>query len=231
MAPLHEVRFPNETQDYRNARNELLQSERELRQQLERVAQQRRTLPLGGKLKEDYVFEEKNGKRVKLSELFGDKSTLVVYNFMYGPESGRGAMEQPCPMCTSMLDGLDAQAKHVTQRVALAVVAKSPVDRIEAFARERRWTDLRLLSSGGNSYNADYQGERADGAQAPALNVFTRRDGGLYHTYAPELMFVPSEQGQDYRHVDAIWPLWSVLDMTPEGRGADWRPKLSYGRE
>jgi predicted dithiol-disulfide oxidoreductase (DUF899 family) len=131
-------------------------------------------------------------------------------------------------MCTSMLDGLDAQARHVTQRAALVIIAKSPVDRIEAFARERGWTGFRRLSSAGNGYNADYHGERADGAQAPALNVFARRDGSIFHTYATELMFTPSEQGQDYRHVDMLWPLWNVLDMTPEGRGADWRPKLAY---
>jgi predicted dithiol-disulfide oxidoreductase (DUF899 family) len=160
-----------------------------------------------------------------LSELFGDKDTLVLYSFMYGP-----AMPQACPMCTSMLDGLTGQAQHVNQRVSLAVVAKSPLERIRAYARERGWTGLRLLSSAGSTYNRDYFGEGPDGSQWPSLNVFVRRNGKIYHFYHTELLFAQAEPGQNNRHVDSIWPLWNVLDFTPEGRGTDWYPRLSYGQ-
>jgi predicted dithiol-disulfide oxidoreductase (DUF899 family) len=88
---------------------------------------------------------------------------------------------------------------------------------------------LPLLSSAHNTYNADYQGETAEGDQRPALNVFTRHADGIRHAYCTELMFVPSEPGQDQRHVDAIWPLWNLFDYTPAGRG-DWRPALTYGK-
>ena len=216
-----DVRFPNESDAYRTARNALLDAEIALRRQTEAVAAQRRALPEGGEVPEDYVFEGEEGP-VRLSELFGDKSTLVLYNYMYGPK-----MEQPCPSCTSMLDGMNGQARHVTQQVALAVVARSPLERILAFTRPRGWTGLRLLSSAGNSYNVDYKGESPDGSQNPTMNVFTRSGGKVRHAWSSELMYAPRDPGQDPRHVDIVWPLWSVLDLTPQGRGA-WYPKLSY---
>ena len=164
------------------------------------------------------------GLAEKNFELFDDgKDTLIIYNFMYGPEAAR-----PCPSCTSILDSLDGEAPHVAQRANLAVVAKSPIERIREFAKERGWRNLRLLSSQGSTYNHDYQGENAKGEQMPALNVFVRRNGKIYHFYNTELMFAPADPGQDMRHVDMIWPLWNLFDVTPEGRGTKWKPALSY---
>jgi predicted dithiol-disulfide oxidoreductase (DUF899 family) len=215
--------FPNESDEYRTARNALLQSEIELRRQIEAVAAQRRELPVGGEVPEDYVFDSANGP-VKMSQLFeAGKDTLVLYNYMYGP-----SMREPCVMCTSILDAMDGESPHIQQRVNYYVVAKSPIDRILATARERGWRNLRLLSSANNTYNRDYRGEEATGEQMPALNVFTKRDGRIYHTYAAELLFAPSEPGQDGRHVDMIWPLWNLFDYTPEGRGTNWYPRLRY---
>jgi predicted dithiol-disulfide oxidoreductase (DUF899 family) len=221
----HEVRFPNETPAYRAARDALLESEMELRRRTEAVAAQRRALPLGGELREDYVFDDGDGAphQVHLSELFAPgKDNLVLYSYMYGPQ-----MANPCVACTSILDGLDGEAPHVSQHLNLAVVAKSPIERIRQVVKDRGWRHLRLLSSAHNTYNADYHGEDAKGSQLPALNVFTRRDGRIHHTYATELLFAPSEPGQDGRHVDSIWPLWNLFDMTPDGR-PKWSPKLKY---
>jgi predicted dithiol-disulfide oxidoreductase (DUF899 family) len=159
-----------------------------------------------------------------MSELFQRDGSLVVYSYMYGP-----AMAKACPMCTAMLDSLNGAAPHAAQRINLVVVAKSPIQRIRAFARERGWRNLRMLSSADNSYNRDYRGEDEKGSQQPALNVFTRRHGAIHHTWSSELMFAPSDPGQNARHVDAIWPLWNLFDVTPEGRGTDWYPKLAYG--
>lgn len=220
---LHDKRFPGEDAAYRAARDELLLAELELRRQDERVAALRRALPPGG-LAKDYVFEEGgDGRPVKLSELFGDKETLLLYSYMYGPK-----MERPCPSCSSMLDGLDGQATHISQRVALAVVARSPIARIMAAGAERGWRNLRLISSANNSYHGDYHSETAEGSQRPIMNVFSRRGGEIRHTWASELAFAPMDPGQDPRHIDQIWPLWNALDLTPEGRG-DFNPKLSYG--
>jgi predicted dithiol-disulfide oxidoreductase (DUF899 family) len=216
--------FPSETKPYRRARNRLLRAEIALRRQVEKVAAMRRRLPAGGKVPQDYVFEEGDPPRpVKLSELFGDRDTLVAYSFMYGPK-----MEKACPMCTSMLDGLDGNAQHIAQRANLVVIARSPIARILEYARGRGWSNLRLLSSAGSSYNADYHGESAEGGQLPMLNVFVRRKGAIRHFYGTELLFAKPEPGQHNRHVDAIWPLWNLLDFTPEGRGKDWYPKLQY---
>ena len=229
---LHAERFPGESKEYRKARNKLLQAEIDLRQRVEDVAALRRRLPLGGITPEDYVFVEGMGdagpsggtKQVKLSELFAhDGASLVIYSFMYGPNAAR-----PCPMCTAMLDALDGTVPHATQRINLAVVARSPVDRIRAFAFERGWRNLRLLSSAGNNYNRDYHAESADGSQLPALNVFVRRNGKIHHVFSTELLYAPSEPGQNGRHVDSIWPLWNLFDLTPEGRGGTWYPKLEY---
>ncbi len=220
--PLHEVRFPNESAKYRAKRNELLRAEMDLRTHVERVAALRRKLPLGGEVREDYVFEGTDGP-VKLSELFGKHDTLVLYNFMYGPR-----MKEACPMCTSMLDSLDGAAEHLGQNVGLAVIAKSPIERIQDFARERGWDHLPLVSSADNSYNRDYQGETVDGDQMPMLNVFTRRNGKIYHFWSSEMLFPPPGRGQNHRHVDMIWPLWNVLDLVPAGRGSDWYPRLRY---
>jgi predicted dithiol-disulfide oxidoreductase (DUF899 family) len=220
---LHAQRFPGETTKYRSAREKLLRSEMKLRRQIEAVAAERRTLPLGGAIAEDYVFESANGP-VQFSQLFADgKDTLLVYSYMFGPQ-----MAAPCVSCTSILDGLDGEAPHVVQRVNLAVVAKSPIDRILNFTRPRGWRHLPLLSSANNTYNRDYHGESDKGAQLPMLNVFVRRNGRIHHWYGTELLFAPSDPGQDGRHVDSFWPLWNLFDLTPEGRGTTWYPRLRY---
>jgi predicted dithiol-disulfide oxidoreductase (DUF899 family) len=204
-ASLHDQRFPNESSAYRQARDHLLRAESALRQQIEEVAALRRQLPLGGEAPEDYLFEEGPAdlkdcepvRTVRLSELFARGDSLVIYSFMYGPSAA-----QPCPMCTSMLDSLNGSAPHILQRTNLAVVARSALQRVRAFALERGWHNLRLLSSRANTYNREYRGEGPDGAQWPALNVFVRREGKVFHFYSAELLFAPAEPGQNNRHVD-----------------------------
>ena len=216
------VRFPNETAAYRAAREQLLEEETALRKQVEKVAALRRRLPAGGEVKEDYVFDDEDGE-VRFSELFLTGNSLVAYSFMFGPK-----MKAPCPMCTAFLDALDGNALHIGQRVNLVVIARSPIERILKFAHERGWKNLHLLSSANNTYNRDYHGEDEKGSQVPMLNVFTKKGGVIRHFYATELAFGSGDEGQDPRHIDPMWPLWNVLDVTPEGRGTDWYPKLSY---
>ena len=229
----HDARFPGESEEYRRQRNGLLEAEIELRRATERVAAQRRALPSGGVVPEDYRFEEaSDGSGVTLSELFApDKDTLVIYSFMFprysgdtrpgpGGETGRLPLaETPCPSCTSILDSLDGAAFHLAQRLNLAVVAKSAPERIRTFAQERGWHHLRLLSSQNNRFNPDYHAETPEGSQLPILNVFAREGNEIRHRWATELMFAPRDDGLEPRHVDSIWPIWNMLDMTPEGRG------------
>ncbi len=174
----HQARFPNESAEYRRARNSLLDAEITLRRQIEAVAAQRRALPPGGAVPEDYMFEEgEDARPIRMSELFAGKPTLIAYSFMYGPK-----MDHACPNCTSILDALDGETRHVTQRASLVVIAKSPIARIIGYAKQRGWRNLRLLSSALNSYNADYHGENAKGEQTSMLNVFTLREGRILRT-------------------------------------------------
>ena len=236
------IRFPNESSAYRTARNALLEQEMELRRQIERVAAKRRALPEGGELKEDYVFQaaDQDGRAlsVKLSELFAPgKDSLAVYSFMFGLER-----EHPCPGCTHFLDALDGAARHIRERVNLVVVAKSPLPRLLAFADERGWCWLQLLSTAGNTYDRDYFGDlenlpaglrEQQGFKAgeewdmPMLNVFRRDGTAIRHFWGSELLYVPPEPGQQYRHDDLVDPVWNLFDLVPEGRG-NFEPKLSY---
>lgn len=227
---MDETRYPNETDDYRTAREELLKSEIALRRQVEEVARQRRGLPPGGELKEDYVFDELiDGavRQTRFSELLpAGKDALFVYSFMYSPD-----MDAACPMCTSFLDGLNGQMVHLDERIGVVVVAKNPIEKIRAHAESRGWDRLRLLSSGNNSYNVDYLGE-SGGHQQTMINVFTRDEStghGFRHFWGSEMAFAPMDPGQNMRHVDMMWPLWNVLDVTPGGRG-DWYPALEYSK-
>jgi len=214
-----------------------------LRRAIERVAAQRRALPRGGAVPEDYRFEDAaSGDEVPFSDLFPPgKDTLVIYSFMFprsprdtrpdpGGETGKLPLAQtPCASCTSILDSLDGAALHLERGLGLVVVAKSDPERIRTFARERGWRNLRLLSSRNNSYNRDYHAEDDAGDQLPIANVFVREGDEIRHAWATELLFAPRDEGMDARHVDSIWPLWSVLDMTPAGRAiATNFPALDY---
>jgi predicted dithiol-disulfide oxidoreductase (DUF899 family) len=231
---MHGARLPGESDEYRQARDELLKAEIELRRQLEAVAAQTRKLPLGGAVPSDYAFEEWDADReaarpAQMSELFAPgKDTLFLYSFMFIPGPANLPLEEGCPSCTSIIDAVDGAAPHITQRINFAAVAKAPIGQFRAHAQSRGWRHARLLSSAGNTYNRDYHAEQADGSQNPLANVFVRRGGKIHHVWASELWHVPSDPGQDMRHVDFMWPMWHVFDRTPDGRGAEWRPALDY---
>jgi predicted dithiol-disulfide oxidoreductase (DUF899 family) len=240
------VRFPGESAEYRAARDELLAREIELRRTMEAVAQARRELPLGGIVPEDYTFEGAGTAgtptKLRLSELFApDKSSLAIYSFMFprdpgdnrpGPKSGDTAQlpiaEGPCPSCVALLDQLDGAALHATQLINFAVVAKTPVDRLLTFGRERGWRHLRLLSSAGTTYNRDYHAETPEGHQRPMLNVFQKRGDTIRHFWGSELFYLPVDTNQDPRHIGTLEPSWNLLDLTPDGRPAVWDEQLSY---
>jgi len=220
----HDKTYPGETADYRAARDRLLKAEIELDEKVLDVARRRRELPVGGVLAKDYIFEEISAggvNEVALSALFPERhKTLLLYSFMYS-----GDMAAPCPACSSIADGLSNIIHHINDRMGLVLVGKSPAARLSAHAASMGWDRLRFVSSAGNSYNADYHGEAADGAQLPVANLFVRSDDGIQHFWGSELFFV-KRPGHPH-HVDQIWPIWHVLDLTPEGR-QDWFPKLAY---
>jgi len=214
------VRFPNESAEYRAARTALLAEEIELRRHLERVAAQRRALPPGGEVTGRYRFQGEEGE-VSFDALFRDKPTLGAYSYMFGPQR-----ERPCPMCTNLLGSLAGIALDIDQRMSLVVIARSPIERLVAFKRDRGWTNLLLYTDLSGDYSRDYHGVAPDGSEIPSLNIFTKRDGTIRHFWAGEM--TQGDPGQDPRGAPDLPPLWNVLDMTPEGRGADWYPSLNY---
>lgn len=223
---LHDKTYPGETADYRAARNNLLKAELELDAKVQEIAEMRRALPDGGLITEDYAFETLDGAgqvtKVHLSNLFAPgKDTLFLYSFMLAPGE-----ENVCTSCTSIIDGLNGISQHLQDRINFAIVAKAPINEFDAFAKSRNWAGVNLLSSFHNSYNNDYFAVGASGGQIPAANVFVKRDDGIHHFWGAELLYV--DRPTNPHHVDQIWPMWNVFDLTPEGRGTDWYPKLTY---
>jgi predicted dithiol-disulfide oxidoreductase (DUF899 family) len=220
---MSELRYPNESREYRDARDSLLKDEQELIDKVKSVAEKRRTLPPGGQLKEDYVFkwanDERLGQSVKFSELFGDKNTLLLYSMMYGP-----SWDKPCTSCTSLVDGYDRAWYSVTQSgAAFVVIAKAPADRINAWAKRRGWSQVQLVSGFESPYQADYkcQGD-SDDMQMPVMHVFRKQDEKIFHFWGTETMS---------NHVDTVWAYWNLMDFTPEGRPDILTPPQDFRSE
>lgn len=216
---MSELRYPNESRAYRRARDLLVRDEQALVDKVNSVAEKRRKLPLGGQLKEDYVFQWANdgkvGKSVKFSKLFGDKNTLLLYSFMYGPN-----WDKPCPSCTSLVDGFDRTWYQVTRDAAFVAIAKASAAKINAWAKQRGWSQIALVSGSNSPYQADYkcQGD-SDDMQLPVMHVFRKRRGKIFHFWGTEL---------PWNHVDTVWPYWNLMDFTPEGRPDHLTPPQKF---
>lgn len=133
-------------------------------------------------------------------------------------------------MCTSLLSAWEGEALDLEQRVALAVVAHSPIERLVTVKKERGWRNLRLYSNATAELSRDYHAVLADGGDDAGLHVFTRRDGTIRHFWSGEMGSANADPVQDARGAPNLMPSWTILDNTPEGRGADWYPKLEYDR-
>lgn len=215
--------FPGASADYETARKALLAEEIEFRRHMTRLAEQRRALPPGPVIRKNYRFRDEQAFEVGLRDLFGDKDTLVTYFWMYGPQR-----ERPCPMCTNWLGAVNGNAADIKQRVSLKILGRSPVERQYAFAQERGWRDLNFVQTVGDDYASDLGVLMPDGSEFPALVVF-KRDGDEVRLFWTSAMTREmADPGQDPRDAPDIASLWSVLDLTPDGRGTDWYPKLKY---
>lgn len=240
------VTFKGESPDYRAARDRLLQSEIALRRQMEAVAVERRALPPGPLLDKDYRFERigADGKpqEVRLSDLFSPgTASLLIYNMMFPrhaqddrPQPSTGAFaglpreETPCPSCTGLLDQLNGAAHHF--RAAgfnFAVVTQASVERAQAFADQRGWTNLDVLSALGTSFKQDFNALFADGQLAPMTHVLQKTPEGIRHFWSSEMMYADADPGQDPRQQGTIEPLWNMMDLMPEGR-PDFDEQVEY---
>jgi predicted dithiol-disulfide oxidoreductase (DUF899 family) len=220
LAETNKIHFPNENAAYRKARNALLVEEIELRRHIERVASQRRALPPGGEIPRDFEFVSEQGP-ARLSSLFHNQRTLLVYSMMYGPQR-----KAPCPMCTSFLSSWNGTAVNLRQRVAMVVTARSPIERLIEYKEQRGFVNLTLVSDTSGEYTQTYV--NPEDADVPGFSVFSRRDGIIRHFYSGEMSASMADPGQDPRGGPDLDPLWLMLDWTPEGRGRDWYPKLDY---
>ena len=223
LASTNQARYPNESADYRKARNALLAEEIELRRYIERVAAQRRALPSGGQMGKDFELISETGP-VRFSHLFENKDTLLVYSMMYGPQR-----TAPCPMCTSFLTSWNGTAVNLRERVAIVVTARSPTERLIEYKQQRGLVNLPFVSDASGEYTRTYV--NAEDADVPGFSVFTRRDGIVRHFYSSEMSGEMADPGQDPRGAPDLDPLWLMLDLTPGGRGTGWYPELEYGRQ
>lgn len=219
-------RFADESAAYAEAREALLAEEIRLRRHVDAVAAQRRALPDGPVIARDYRFVGPNGgDTMSLADLFGEHDTLLSYFWMYGPGRAR-----PCPMCTNLLGPLDANAADLKQRVAVAILGRSPVERQIAFGVERGWRNLDFYQTVGDDYALDVGGlDPETGWEMPVLAVYRKDDEGRVRLFwMGDMTGLMADPGQDPRGAVDLAPLWNALDLTPGGRGTDWYPKLQY---
>ena len=188
-----------------------------------RLTEQRRSLPPGPVIAKDYRFKEANGSESGLIDLFGRHDALVTYFWMFGPQR-----ERPCPMCTNWLGAVNGNAADIKQRVAFKVLGRSPVPRQLAFAQERGWRDLDFVQTIGDDYAKDIGTLKSDGSEWAAIIVFKRDGDKVRLFWAAEMAPEMADPGEDPRLAPDVAALWSILDLTPDGRGKDWYPKLSY---
>jgi predicted dithiol-disulfide oxidoreductase (DUF899 family) len=204
------------------ARKDLLAKEKDFTRQRDALSAQRRKLPWV-RVEKDYVFDAPGGKKT-LAELFGGKSQLIVYHFMFGP-----GWEEGCPSCSYMSDHFDGMLVHLAHRdVTLMAVSRAPLPQIETFKKRMGWR-FPWVSSYGSDFNYDYQAsftkdEMAKGRvyynyaetefpseEGPGASVFYKDGtGAVFHTYSSYA-----------RGLDILVGAYNFLDLAPKGRDED----------
>jgi predicted dithiol-disulfide oxidoreductase (DUF899 family) len=212
-------------EEWRAARLELLAAEKELTRRNDELAQQRRALPWV-RVEDDYTFATEDGDAT-LGDLFGGRSQLLVYHFMFDPDWDEG-----CPSCSAVTDGVAGSIPHLEHHdVAFVLVSRAPLEKLVAY-RDRMGWDVRWVSSFGSRFNYDFHGtidpavapveynykggaelEAQDDAwrgwsgEQPGMSAFARDGDDVFHTYSAYA-----------RGFDALWSLWQWLDRAPLGR-------------
>ena len=201
------------------ARKELLSKEKEFSRLRDELSRKRRELPWE-KVEKKYVFDGPEGKET-LADLFGGRSQLIVYHFMFGP-----GWEQGCPSCSYISDHIDGSLVHLAARdVRLVVVSRAPLAQIEAFKKRMGWR-FKWVSSNANEFNYDYhvsftKDELAKGEmtynygkqkfpseEGPGTSVFCKdAAGNIFHTYSAYA-----------RGLDMMIGAYNWLDLAPKGR-------------
>ncbi len=222
----HKIVSPEE---WTAARKELLGKEKEFTRLRDRLSAERRALPWE-RVEKNYVFEGTRGKET-LAGLFGGKSQLIVYHFMFGP-----GWDEGCKSCSFVADHFDGMAAHLNARdVSMAVVSRAPLEKLLAFKKRMGWR-FKWVSSYGSDFNFDYhvsftEDELKKGKvyynfemreftseEAPGLSVFYKNgNGDVFHTYSSYT-----------RGLDILIGTYNYLDLVPKGRDED---SMSYTME
>lgn len=127
-------------------------------------------------------------------------------------------------MCTSTLDGFAGKIANIKERIGFVVIARSPIERLVAWKKTHGWTDMPLVSDMTGDFTRAYVSAGDDDAMG--VTLFSRRDGKIRHFWSGEISGQMADPGQDPRGAIDADPLWHLLDLTPEGRGPTWYPKL-----
>jgi predicted dithiol-disulfide oxidoreductase (DUF899 family) len=188
------------------ARDKLLVKEKAATRARDRLAAERRRLPMV-KVDKDYVFEGSDGKSTLL-DLFEGRRQLILYHFMFAPGVG-GWPRAGCPGCSLVVDQIGHLAHLHARDTSLVVVSRAPLPNIERYKRRMGWT-VPWVSSFGSDFNVDF-GLTTDKGETFGLSVFLRDDETVYRTY-----FTAG------RGVETLGPAWTFLDLTPLGRQEDW---------
>jgi predicted dithiol-disulfide oxidoreductase (DUF899 family) len=227
--------------EWRVQRTRLLEREKEATREWDRVAAERRRLPMM-RVGKDYFFEGPAGKS-RFGDLFENRIQLIVYHFMFDP-----AWDKGCPGCTGFVDALGDLSMLAQRNTTFALISRAPFAKLEAYRKQRRW-ERPWFSSFGSDFNYDFHvtfDEKirpveynyrsktemiAHGSpdhfegEVHGLSVFFRLDNEIYHTYSAYA-----------RGVEGLTDAYSLLDVTPYGRQEDWEDspagwpqRLSYG--
>jgi predicted dithiol-disulfide oxidoreductase (DUF899 family) len=135
--------------------------------------------------------------------------------------------EGPCSGCTSFLHSWNETAVNLQQKVSVVVTARSPMERLGEYKKRLRMDNLPFDSDSSGDYTRAYVS--ATDEDVPRMGIFTRTDGKIRHFYSSEISGEMADPGQDPCDPVDLDQVWLMLDLTREGRGADWYPKLDYG--
>jgi predicted dithiol-disulfide oxidoreductase (DUF899 family) len=238
------------------ARLELLEAEKELTRRGDELALRRQQLPWV-RIDKAYRFDTDAGS-VSLAELFQDRSQLLIYHFMFGPDYTAG-----CPSCSSIADGFNGIAVHLANHdVMLWAVSRAPLTKLQAFKRRMEWT-FPWASSFGGEFNSDFSVGFTDVMQRDGLIEYnyrregawkarngegmvaevaatTETDAAVYLRERPGVSAFVLEHGVVYhtystfaRGLDGLWGMYQWLDRAPKGRNEDgfwWRHHDAYGQ-
>lgn len=213
--------------EWLDRRKQLLTREKEVTRQRDRLAAERRRLPMV-RLEKDYVFEGPQGKR-PLRALFEGRPQLIVYHFMFDP-----TWEKGCPGCTGYVDALGDLSMLAARNTTFVLISRAPLAKLEAYKKLRGW-NRPWFSSFGSDFNYDFHvtldekicpveynysskaelltielPNQANG-ESHGLSVFFQTDDAIYHTYSAYA-----------RGVESLTDAYRLLDVTPYGRQEDW---------